>query len=189
MRASMVVRNAVFGARSTSGSTSKRWRFEQLKSPAMKWATPPCCPNFSTRSHPTKRSPASRLTAPTTRASATMQLPNVAQPPSFHLARTPSLGRPIAQGRLPATRRFRRRDTWAVRCGDDGVDTTAEAASKRRCTASNCSVSALWRFGIGLEPEAARCLTFDRQVAEFQVRVAVLNGFTALGIPVTKVVG
>ena len=30
---------------------------------------------------------------------------------------------------------------------------------------------------------------FDRQVAEFQVRVAVLNGFTALGIPVTKLVG
>ncbi len=30
---------------------------------------------------------------------------------------------------------------------------------------------------------------FDRQVAEFQVRVAVLNGFNALGIPVTKVVG
>jgi len=28
-----------------------------------------------------------------------------------------------------------------------------------------------------------------RQVAEFQVRVAVLNGFTALGIPVTEVVG
>ena len=30
---------------------------------------------------------------------------------------------------------------------------------------------------------------FDRQVAEFQVRVAILNGFTALGIPVTKVLG
>ena len=27
---------------------------------------------------------------------------------------------------------------------------------------------------------------FDRQVAEFQVRVAVLNGFTALGGPMTK---
>ena len=27
------------------------------------------------------------------------------------------------------------------------------------------------------------------QVAGFQIRVAVLNGFTALGIPVTKVVG
>jgi hypothetical protein len=30
---------------------------------------------------------------------------------------------------------------------------------------------------------------FDRQVAEFQIHVAVLNGFTALGIPVTKTVG
>jgi hypothetical protein len=30
---------------------------------------------------------------------------------------------------------------------------------------------------------------FDRQVAEFQIRVAVPNGFTALGIPVTEVVG
>jgi hypothetical protein len=29
---------------------------------------------------------------------------------------------------------------------------------------------------------------FDRQVADFQVRVAMLNGYTALGIPVTKVV-
>ena len=30
---------------------------------------------------------------------------------------------------------------------------------------------------------------FDRQVAEFQIRVAVLNGYTALRIPVTKVAG
>ena len=30
---------------------------------------------------------------------------------------------------------------------------------------------------------------FDRQVGEFQVRVAVLNGFSALGIPVTEVMG
>jgi hypothetical protein len=30
---------------------------------------------------------------------------------------------------------------------------------------------------------------FDRQVAEFHVRIAVLNGYTALGIPVTKVAG
>ncbi|MBX9699550.1 MAG: IS5 family transposase [Acetobacteraceae bacterium] len=30
---------------------------------------------------------------------------------------------------------------------------------------------------------------FDRQVAEFQVRVAVLNGFTALGTPITEVTG
>ena len=30
---------------------------------------------------------------------------------------------------------------------------------------------------------------FNRQIAELQVRVAVLNSYTALGIPVTKVVG
>ena len=29
---------------------------------------------------------------------------------------------------------------------------------------------------------------FDRQVAEFQVRIAILNGYTALGIPVTETV-
>jgi hypothetical protein len=30
---------------------------------------------------------------------------------------------------------------------------------------------------------------FDRQVAEFQIRVAALNGFTARAIPVTETVG
>lgn len=35
----------------------------------------------------------------------------------------------------------------------------------------------------------ANARNFDRQVAGFQVRVVVLNGFTALGIPVTKVAG
>jgi hypothetical protein len=29
----------------------------------------------------------------------------------------------------------------------------------------------------------------DRQVAEFQIRVAVVNGFTARAIPVTETVG
>jgi hypothetical protein len=30
---------------------------------------------------------------------------------------------------------------------------------------------------------------FDRQVAEVQVRIAVMNGYTALGIPFTESVG
>jgi hypothetical protein len=30
---------------------------------------------------------------------------------------------------------------------------------------------------------------FDRQVAELQVRIAVLNGYSALGIPVTEAAG
>jgi hypothetical protein len=37
------------------------------------------------------------------------------------------------------------------------------------------------------QPLAAR--EFDRQVAEFQVSVAVLNAFTALGTPTTETVG
>jgi len=39
----------------------------------------------------------------------------------------------------------------------------------------------------GTVPLSAR--DFGRQVAEFQVRVVVLNGFTALGIPVTEAMG
>ena len=30
---------------------------------------------------------------------------------------------------------------------------------------------------------------FDRQVAEVQIRIAVMNGYTELGIPVTETVG
>ena len=30
---------------------------------------------------------------------------------------------------------------------------------------------------------------FERQLAEVQIRVAVMNGYTALGIPVTEAVG
>ena len=36
---------------------------------------------------------------------------------------------------------------------------------------------------------AARCLTFDRQTAELHIRIAILNQFTALGIPITQPVG
>ncbi len=44
-----------------------------------------------------------------------------------------------------------------------------------RC--KKCSASASWRG------------TSTPKVAEFQIRVAVMNGFTALGIPLTKVIG
>lgn len=30
---------------------------------------------------------------------------------------------------------------------------------------------------------------FARQVAEVQIRIAVMNGYTALGIPITEAVG
>ena len=37
---------------------------------------------------------------------------------------------------------------------------------------------------------AGQCVArdFERQVAELQIRIAVMNGYTALGIPVTETV-
>ena len=40
-----------------------------------------------------------------------------------------------------------------------------------------------------LPGQRLRARDFEPQVAEFQIRVAVMNGFTALGIPVTETVG
>jgi len=55
------------------------------------------------------------------------------------------------------------------------------------------------RDGVGSEPSShtfCDCVAgrgmardFDRQVAELQIRVAVLNTYTALGKPVTEVAG
>jgi hypothetical protein len=42
---------------------------------------------------------------------------------------------------------------------------------------------------IKLLGQSLMALDFDRQVAELQVRIAVLNGYTALGIPITEAVG
>jgi hypothetical protein len=39
---------------------------------------------------------------------------------------------------------------------------------------------------MGLGPMAARCLVFDRQTAEHQTSIAILDRYTALGIPVMR---
>ena len=54
----------------------------------------------------------------------------------------------------------------------------------QRGTIIRCSVG-----GCGDQFQRLMARDFDRQVAEFQVRVAVLNGFTALSTPITEVVG
>jgi hypothetical protein len=43
--------------------------------------------------------------------------------------------------------------------------------------------------GVKLLGQGLAARDFDRQVAEFQIRLTVLNGFTVLGIPETKTVG
>jgi len=60
-------------------------------------------------------------------------------------ARTPSPGSPTAPGRLHATKPCAHHGASAGRSGDDGAGITAGAASKQRCTVSNCWVSASWR--------------------------------------------
>ena len=42
---------------------------------------------------------------------------------------------------------------------------------------------------VKLQGQRLAARDFDRQVAEFQIRVAVLNGYTTLGILVTDAVG
>ncbi|MCE8006911.1 MAG: IS5/IS1182 family transposase, partial [Aestuariivita sp.] len=42
---------------------------------------------------------------------------------------------------------------------------------------------------VALPGQSLMARDFDRQVAEIQIRVAVLNKYTVLGIPITEVVG
>ena len=84
------------------------------------------------------------------------------------------------------------------------ADSAVAAARNNALKASKYLCRALWRRCSGyhrqsraetkmhcVKPLGQRLIArdFDRQVAEFQVRVAVLNGDTALGIPLKKVVG
>ncbi len=83
-----------------------------------------------------------------------------------------------------------RNDIWAAPCGDAGVDTTAEAASKRtsRDYAAH-NPAGQWMHCLKLLGQSMMARDFARQVAEIQIRIAVLNRYTALGIPVTESVG
>ena len=94
----------------------------------------PILPTFSTKSRRTRKSVALRLMAPTTRANATMRLQIAAPMPLSRPARTRSPGRPSPLESWRATRPCGRPVISAAPCGDDGVDTTAGAASRRRCT-------------------------------------------------------
>jgi len=158
----MAVQSAVSGARSTLGSTRKHWKFGLLKSPAAMWAMPLCCPNCSARYLPITRLPASlpplmvcrqtvagQRTEPTTRPSATMRLPNAVLPPSFHLARTPSRGRPIAPGQPRATKPFGHRNI-----SDGTLATMERLPPPEPCRDENalCKTAGSAPHGAGLRP-------------------------------------
>mgnify|MGYP005991419445 CR=1 FL=1 len=75
------------------------------------------------------------VTVPTTPANATMPSLTAAPMLSSRPARTPSRGRLSPLARSHETRHCAHRNTSVGPFGDDGVDTTAGAASRRRCTA------------------------------------------------------
>jgi hypothetical protein len=83
-------------------------------------------------------------------------------------------------------------------------DTPGARARNEAVRASKYLGSALWRQVTGYHRRSRvetkmHCVKllgqrlsardFDRQVAEIQIRAAILNGFTALGIPKTEAVG
>jgi hypothetical protein len=128
------------------------------------------------RGRPIRTSPVSPPMVPTTPESVTMPSPDAAQPPSFRRERPRSRGRRPQQARSRATRALRAsqylgRVLWR-RWGGSHRRSRVETRMRR------------------VKPLGQRLMArdFNRQVAEFQVLVAVLNRFTAPGIPVTKVV-
>ena len=154
--------------------TSKHWKSGQRSSPPATWATPPCSRNFATRFRPTKRSP-------------------VSPPPLVVCMQTV---RGAARGAAAIIPPRKNAKPWKP-------DTPGAVARNEALRASKRFGRMIWRRWSGYHRRsrvetnplmvcrqtiAGQCMArdFDRQVAEFQVRVAVLNGFTALGIPVTE---
>ena len=83
------------------------------------------------------------------------------------------LGKKIPLAPRRVIRYFGQRVIWGKGSGRGGATTTDGAWWKPRCIASSCLV------------KCVMARDFDRQVAELQVRAALLNRFTHLGTPVT----
>ena len=146
----------------------------------------PILPTFSTKSRRTRKSVALRLMAPTTRANATMRLQIAVPMPSSRARKNAKPWKTVTAGAL------------AIVLGP-----MANKGSPRNeaLRAAKYLGRALWRRWSGYHRRSRvetkmHCIKllgqrlmardFDRQVAELQVRIAVLNGYTALGIPITE---
>lgn len=103
--ASTAAPNGGSGARSTSESTRKRWRFGPSRSPQAISATRQSCPICSVRSRRTRRSAASPRMVPMIPENAMMPSQNAARMLSSRRAGTRSRGRPSPPAQLPATKR------------------------------------------------------------------------------------
>jgi hypothetical protein len=88
------------------------------------------------------RCPAGQWTVPMIPENATTLSLAAGRMPSSHPAKTHSRGRPSLRVLWPETRPCELRNTSVARSGETGADTTAEAASRLRCTVLNSWASA-----------------------------------------------
>ena len=145
----MVVPSVASDARSVSGSTSKRWRSGPSRSPAATLAMRPCCPNRWPGSPPIRTSPV--FTAPShgLQANRFRATDGACDTRKYHAALAERGAHAVIPPRknarpwkgsreVPsrATRPVGRRNIRAMRSGEAGADTAAEAAS--RCKPRDC---------------------------------------------------
>ena len=187
----MAVPNGAFGARSTSGLTRKRWRFE---------------PSIARQAICIANLPRGEITG--SHIGDAPILPDLLDqiPPEEKIASV------TADGAYD-TRKCH--DTIADRGANAVIPprrnakpwktaTAGAVARNEALRASKYLGRAIWRNWSGYHRRSRietkmHCMkllgqrlmagNFDRQVAEVQVRIAVMNGYTALGIPVTEAVG
>ena len=123
-----MARSAASGTRSTSELTSDRLKSGRPGSRPATSAPRPCCPNLSIRSRPTRRSPVSPPTAPSTPASAIAARGTAAITPPGKNAKPWKRDSPGAIARNEARVH---RSASAEPSGGDEPAITAEAASDR----------------------------------------------------------
>lgn len=165
-------------SRCTSDLMSKHWRCGPSRSRAATSATRPCCPNCSAKSHQIRMSDRLPLTELTTRANAMTRLPHVGGahaviPPRKNAKpwKLTSTGA-IARNKAVRTSRYLGKTLWRRW---SGYHRRSRVEAKMNC--------------IKLLGQSLMARDFDRQVAGLQVRIAVLNGYSALGRPITETVG
>jgi hypothetical protein len=192
------------GAKSISGSTSKRWRFGRLRSPVATSATRRFCPICSARSQPTKRLQASPLPLGTSRRDA---LPGSGR--YLRHTQVPQRNcRPRFECRHPGPQKRQTLEDRHRKCGGQKRGPSSfeipwprdlakleriPPPKPRRDEPSRDHAmhnpAGQWMHCMKLLGQRLMARDFDRQVAEVEVRIAVVNGYTALGIPVTEAVG
>ncbi len=106
---------------------------------------------------------------------------NVRPPRSFRSARMGGPGGKIARRQWPETKPCVPPGTLAGRSGNAGPATTPEAGSRPRCPRRFARTVGTHRLDLKAFRERISARDPDRQTAEIQIRVALMNRFSALG--------